>query len=554
MPIRSAIRRPLIVGSVRSRSRTRSWVVAWPSWAVSWVVALRSWVVAPRSRVTLPRFRVVLPSPALPRRDASVRVHDRLPGWRGAPDPGHERPGGLELRLPQARLHAACDHVEGSGPHLFDVLHEVHRACEQGVAGDGLVGNPQLVQRQRRGQRAGVPDLQAVGEQHDLNAGVARVVPVRHGVDDRLRHDLLRYLIGHRRLHAFAPRAHRQRDLAEHEVHGVVDQLEHRALIHLVGRDRLADPRPVEVGALDRRRDQEPLRPLPEQQHRRIRHPAPVQQVEVLEQRLRRRVLRQRKLPRPSRGADERRHTVAVEVVERRIRARRRVERPPAQQLPAFEVLHQGRVEPGHQIGRGAEPAAHQVGLRPVDQRLHPGMPRFAGRALDEDQPVLAECLRPVELAFRRRHAVGVQRPVLAAEQSDVEIAALDLLQVERFGRRSVAGTSSKQERLEEPPHPRVAPQMGTQRRPLFRELTLLTKRRRGVMPPSLLPLRPAHAVSLVRFAAAQRPQLFLDDRRPLVDEGQQHARRSLRALTTLFPVLERAQRDADASRECRWG
>ena len=47
-------------------------------------------------------------------------------------------------------------------------------------------------------------------------------------------------------------------------------------------------------------------------------------------------------------------------------------------------------------------------------------------------------------------------------------------------------------------------------------------------------PVRPAHAASLVWFAALS-VQLFLDDRRPLVDEGERHARRSLRAAPTLL-------------------
>ena len=44
----------------------------------------------------------------------------------------------------------------------------------------------QFCRRQTKRQRAGIPHLQAVTEEHDLNAAVAAIVTVRHSIDDGL--------------------------------------------------------------------------------------------------------------------------------------------------------------------------------------------------------------------------------------------------------------------------------------------------------------------------------------------------------------------------------
>ena len=38
---------------------------------------------------------------------------------------------------------------------------------------------PQILQREGRGKRSGIPDFQAIGKQHGLHAAVAGIVPVR---------------------------------------------------------------------------------------------------------------------------------------------------------------------------------------------------------------------------------------------------------------------------------------------------------------------------------------------------------------------------------------
>ena len=83
---------------------------------------------------------------------------------------------------------------------------------------------------------------------------------MRDCVDDGLRHHFLWNLVPYGCLNGLRPRAHRQRDLAKHKVHCLINQIEHRAFVNLVGWDRLGDLGSMEVGALDFRGEQKPLR------------------------------------------------------------------------------------------------------------------------------------------------------------------------------------------------------------------------------------------------------------------------------------------------------
>ncbi len=139
----------------------------------------------------------------------------------------------------------------------------------------------QLRQGQLRRQLPRVPNLQPVGKEHHLDAGVASVVAVRHGIDDGLSHGFARELVRDGRLRTPGACAHGAGDLGHHKVDRLVHQLERRALVDLVGRDGLAHLGAVEVQALDFGGEQEALRLVGEQKDGGVAGPPGVEQVEM---------------------------------------------------------------------------------------------------------------------------------------------------------------------------------------------------------------------------------------------------------------------------------
>ena len=235
---------------------------------------------------------------------------------------GHEAIGDSELWFRQARLDTAPYHVQRSRSHAFNVRGQVQGLPQQRVAGHGTVRFSQILQSQRWRKPAGVADLQAVREQHDLHATVVRVVPMHHRIDDGFGHDFHGNLVRPGRPGALRTSTDTAVDLAEHEVHRLIDQLERGALVDLIRRNRLGDLRPVKMSAPDLGRDEKALRRLSEQQDRSVRRPPFVQQVQMLQQLWCRRPLRERELPDQARRADELRHALDVEVVQCGSRAR----------------------------------------------------------------------------------------------------------------------------------------------------------------------------------------------------------------------------------------
>ena len=212
---------------------------------------------------------------------------------------------------------------------------------------------------------------------------------------------------------------------------------------------------------------------LPEQQYGGIRQPPFVQQVQMLQQPLGGNVFRQREVPGSARDADEEGHPLAVEIIQRRILADRRVERPPTEQFPDFQVLHQRGVESGLQFFQGVEPLSDQPGLGLADQRPHLRMPCAVFNALHENEAVHTESGRAVELPLRRRNPRFVFVPIPPAEQPDVEVAPLDFVQIKFIGPPVRRRYVLEQEHVEETPQQRIFAHIVTQRLALLRELAL---------------------------------------------------------------------------------
>ena len=227
------------------------------------------------------------------------------------------------------------------------------------------------------------------------------------------------------------------------------------------------------MSAPDFGKDQESLRRLPEQQHRGVRRPSLVQQVQMLQQLARGSLLRERELPGTACSAGELRHPLEVEIVQRRLGTRGRVEGSPANQLPGFQILDQRRVESGNQLCRRVEPLPDQARLSLAYQRSHLRMAGVCDRSLHEDQAVRSDGSRAVELTFRRRYSFVVLVSVVPAEQPQVDFAPFNFVKV-KLVRPPIRGRRVlEQEDFEKPPHQNVVPDIVPQNRPLFGELTL---------------------------------------------------------------------------------
>ena len=212
---------------------------------------------------------------------------------------------------------------------------------------DGGVRAAQFFEGQRGRQGTGIPNFQAVLEEHDLNAGVAGVVTVHDGVDDGLGDNFLRDFVFRRRLGAVLAGADPEIDFGEHEILGLVHEIEDRAFVHLIGRDGLGHFIAVEVGAFHLGRDQEALRLFSEQQDGGMGRPLLVEQVEVGQHLMGRRVLRQREIA-PTAGQPEKAgDLVLVQVVERGVSAERGIEGPQTNQFALFKYPDQARIDGG---------------------------------------------------------------------------------------------------------------------------------------------------------------------------------------------------------------
>ena len=392
---------------------------------------------------------------------------------RRAPDDGDKPVRQLERRLLQAVRLAAVNHVADASAHAFDVLGKVQGFGDQGVGRVRAMRLPKGLQIQRRWQAARVPDFKPVGKQHDLHAGGAGVVAVGNGIDDGLRDDFRRNLIGHGRLRAECTGAHGEVDFGQDEVHRLVHQFEQVALVHLIERNGLLPLGAVEVGALHFRAVDEPLRLLAKQQHGGVGGVAISEQAQLGQHGFRGGIFRQREVARTARGAQEALDTVGRNVVQRGITAHAGVKWGGAQLAMLLQVVHQRGVHRRMQVGVvGKAPADHFI-AGTGNQRLHLEVLAAIAFALDVDEARLAQFGCAVELMFGRRDALCILIAILVAKQRQIDIAGCHFVQVGHAGRLILCRKLLKQERFKKTAQQRVIAQIVGERGPFGRKLLL---------------------------------------------------------------------------------
>ena len=94
-------------------------------------------------------------------------------------------------------------------------------------------------------------------------------------------------------------------------------------------------------------------------------------------------------------------------------------------------------------------------------------------RSLHEDQPVLLQFGGAVELALGRGDSLGVLASVVLSEQAHVDVAPLNLLQIDPIWALIGSRHFLEQKNLEETPHERVTAQVVADAFPLPCEFAL---------------------------------------------------------------------------------
>lgn len=203
-------------------------------------------------------------------------------------------------------------------------------------------------------QGAGIPDFKPILKEHDLDTGIAGVVAMDDGIDDGLNDNFLGNFVFRRRLGAFSSCSHPEVYLGEHEILGLIDEIENRAFVHLIGRNGFFDFIAMEMGAFHLGGDEKTLRVFAEQQNGTIGRPSFVEQVEMRQYLMRRRIPRQGEIA-AAPGKDKKTgDLVVVKVTWRCIAAKRGIERTETDQFSFFENPDSTRI-----LGAGSDWRRH---------------------------------------------------------------------------------------------------------------------------------------------------------------------------------------------------
>ena len=143
----------------------------------------------------------------------------------------------------------------------------------------------------------------------------------------------------------------------------------------------------MKMSTLDLRRDKKTLGIEAEQQHRSMRRPTLVQQIEMSQQLKSGGIFLKGKPAQQSRPANKANHRLCVKISQRSVRAYCRIKRPGTNQLQIFKCLHKSSININKQFGTRHKPPPYQLTTRPLNQLLDFGMPRLSLRASHKNQP-----------------------------------------------------------------------------------------------------------------------------------------------------------------------
>ena len=200
------------------------------------------------------------------------------------PERHHEMETALfEIGLRQARGPAVGNHVRCAGTHFLRVFYPEQGFGDQRVAWYGAMGLTQHVGSETGRQFTGVPHLDAIGKEDDLDKTVMVAVPVGNRIDDGLHDNGTGDLKRNRGLCAFRMRTHPAVDLAKDKLHSLINHFNQSSFIGLLRGDGLSFFRSMEMQTMNLHIVEKSGRILPEKKYGRVGHFVPFEPGRVLD-------------------------------------------------------------------------------------------------------------------------------------------------------------------------------------------------------------------------------------------------------------------------------
>ena len=166
----------------------------------------------------------------------------------------------------------------------------------------------------------------------------------------------------------------------------------------------------------------------------------------------------QRKMAGPAGDAEEAGDFFFIQIVQRGVAAKCGIERTEADQFVLLEDSNQAGVNRGDKVlgGLKASPDKAQIGF--ADEAPHFGMFRVVRGPFDKDQSHFAEAGGLVEFEMRGGKSVLIFQSVFIAEETEIEVAVPDFIEIDGFGSPVGCGDIAlEEEGLEEAAQQRIA-------------------------------------------------------------------------------------------------
>ena len=96
------------------------------------------------------------------------------------------------------------------------------------------MGFSELFKGQRWRKRTGVPHLQSISKQHNLNTAGTGIIAMRNSIDNCLPHHFRRDFVGDRNLCTFSTSTNSKVNFRENKVNCLIDKIKGPALVYLI--------------------------------------------------------------------------------------------------------------------------------------------------------------------------------------------------------------------------------------------------------------------------------------------------------------------------------